>query len=854
MALIVDKAIPVEWAQATGWTRSFSSSPVLSDKGTKRPLIPADEADSAPTLTELLEGENPVNPIGYCGFLSSMSSPFAVIDIDAPKATKAFLQEKRKELEAQAQGPQGTQDALSTYYKMVEENVLSALPQALRTLIQESYAEYSASWTGVHLVIKVDKTQFPKSKAYWKSKEFDGQLSITNNYMVTTGNRLQESSTQIKEVPFALLDILFNISKPSGQELDYTKDNEAIILSETLPSLTEVENALMLIPLDQGPRIQEVYKQVTGSKYEHYDFWLHVGMSLHDYATRAKQLTNGLAMFIKWSVLDKEAFVSDEDVAQKWESFNSQDREDGITYKTLFKLSLAFQFNYPRRVKSRDGVQLLNPEKTEYVNFKYLMEKYHLQLYQANGTEVYLKGDEDIVQKYFMLQGVHSLFGYYGPFDAIMLQSATWRLCQDSLWKGLTGTQSFVQAWLTEKKPEIDVFSLWLDEEDENLPDSYKFPRFFDSNPRRVHNTPEKNTLEYLLSCIEWEEGQDIDLCRLMLEKTMMQLIKLHEPATLQFEDNGGMFALIGPENTYKTTFFKLLLPVPLEYLRKDVNQELASEKNKRDFMRYLSTRTIVLVDEFEGFMDHKRSGSFFKAVISGNVTSFTDIYQTSEKDLKRKAILVGTSNDAKQIISENGSRRLWYAKIVSIDTRKMMDINLHKLYQNIRAEFRERMALGDLPWLMEHADTKKVTQQNKQIRASSSIDLELRELFPYSTDYNITDRPDDIKKIITSYKISELKNGKDNEPSRFMKTSQVSKLLKFNGMDVPPFAELERALSRYCKEFLGHDGKPIYLSSKQGKEMVIDDGRLCSHKKANGVWNYKFWILPTEEDYNVDD
>ena len=73
MALIVDKAIPVEWAQATGWTRSFSSSPVLSDKGTKRPLIPADEADSAPTLTELLEGENPVNPIGYCGFLSSMS-------------------------------------------------------------------------------------------------------------------------------------------------------------------------------------------------------------------------------------------------------------------------------------------------------------------------------------------------------------------------------------------------------------------------------------------------------------------------------------------------------------------------------------------------------------------------------------------------------------------------------------------------------------------------------------------------------------------------------------------------------------------------------------------------------------
>lgn len=847
MALIFDKAIPVEWANTTGWTRSFSGSPILTDKGTKRPLIPANEADSAPTLVELLAGENPVNPIGYCGFLSSMSTPYAIIDIDAPRGIKEMLKAKRAELGESAE-----------FYQMVDEQIIQPLPQPIKTLIQESYAEYSASGTGVHVVIRVDKNQFPqhgakggRAKAYWKARDFDGQLSVSNNYMVTTGRVHASSSGQIKEVPFSLLDLVFGITRDNTDTAEYTHDNETIISSESLPSLTEVENALMIIPLDQGPRIKEVYKQVTGTQYEHYDFWLHVGMALHDYATRAKQLTNGLAMFIKWSVLDKEGFVSDDDVAAKWNSFRSDERPDGITYKTLFKLSLAFQFNYPRRIRAKDGALLLNPEKTEYVNFRYLMDKYHIELYQANGIEIYITGDEDIIQKYFMLQGVNSMFGYYGPYDTTMLQAATWRLCQDSMWKGLTSTQNFVQTWLTERKPEVDMFSKWLDEDDDKLPMEYKYPRYFPQAPRVIINKPEMNTLDFVINCIDFEENQDVDLCKQMLYRTFMQLIKLHEPSAMAFEDNGGMFALIGPENTYKTTFFKLLLPVPLEFLRKDVNQEISSEKNKRDFIRDISTRAIVLVDEFEGFMDQKKSGSFFKSVISGNVTSFTDIYQTREQTLKRKAIIVGTSNDARQIISDNGSRRLWFARIKSIDTMALMNVNFHKLYQNVRNEFRDLLSKGKLPWLMSFNDTKRVTRQNKGIKAMSSVDLNLRELFPYTTEYNVESSNMDLMTLVPNATISAVIPVDSDKPSRFMKTQHVVKLLKFNGFDVPTTAELERSLERFCMAFIGQE-RPAITLPRSAKEAAIERGRLCLNKRKDGNWNHKFWILPIEEDFDV--
>lgn len=855
MALINSSAIPSDWANTAGWTRSYSSSPLLSDRNAKRPLIPADKAKDAPTLVELLDSENQASPIGFCGFLTSMDNAYAIIDIDAPKDVKKMI------LAAQAANQTAAEDAQISIPDLVATHVLLSAPKAVQNLLSITYCEYSVSKTGVHVVLKMDKSLLPKKRAYKHPKDFLGQLSISNNYMVATGDKLDISPSTVAEVPYSILDILFGISESdssqskaqkSEQDSQLIGSSEAILAAEALPSLQEVEAALKLLPLDQSPRIKEVYKKALETEYEHYNYWLQVGMALHNYGQVAKQNANCLALYLTWSATDPTAYTSDADVSAKWDSFRTA--EEGLTYKTIFKLANSFEFQYPRPV-IKDGRRLINPDKNEYCNFKYLMDKYDIKLHMADGTSIYVSGDNDILEKYFHAHNAKWLFGYLGPIESAGLQAATWRLCQDSHWRGLSGTQNFVNAWLTEPKDELDIFKLWLDTEEKDLPEELQYVLMPDQ--RRVHISEfnENSTFDYLKSCVTFDDAQDTALSTKMMYKTFMQLIKFHEPVSLAFEDNGGMFALIGPENTYKTTFFKKLLPQGLEFLRKDVNQELNSEKNKRDFVRYLGTKTIVLIDEFEGFMDNKKSGSFFKSIISGNSASFTDIYQTAESKLRRRAILVGTSNETKQIISDNGSRRLWYAMITGIDTNKLICMNLHKFYRDMREEFRAEVSNGGTPWLLSKKETERVSVQNEGIKARSSLDLDLADMFPYTTSYNVDECGDDIAYLIPKATATSILASSDDAPTRFLKTSQVKKLLKFNGYSDVATAELERALERFCKRFIGQKKKAmIDLSRGNRTPAVIHNGRLCMNRRADNYWNYSYWIVPVAEDFKESD
>lgn len=811
--LVSIQAIPQEWASVTGWTRSKG---LIGTKEMKRPLIDPDKADIAPNLQTLL---SQVDNNAVVGFLTSANTPIVIIDVDAPKEVKKQVSELKKV---------GMYDEAD---KVVRTMVIDTLPPVIRGYMSRTYCEWSLSRTGVHIVLKTDKSAW--DSAYIKAQSWNGQLSIKNNYMVTTGNKLPEAQDTILEVPKEELEILFPPRK-----------TRQVMVEESLPSIEDVKQALFIIPLDQSSRVQNIYSTVFNEQYEHYTFWLRIGMALHDYALKTNSLSTGLELFIKWSATDPVAFDGDEAVARKWASFH----EGEVSYRTLFKVACAFQFNYPRRLRSRDGALLLNPDTTEYVNFKYLMDKYNLVLYSC-GTDIYLKGDEDIIKKYFMLQGVRKLFGFYGPFDTVLLQAATWVLCQDSHWRKLGSTLSFVNRWMAEPKEEVDIFDLWLKTPADQLLDEYKYPRCFGKK-----RSPVPNTFEYVASCIEWADDQNVALCEQMLYRTFMQLIKLHDSRLLTFEDNGGMFALIGPENTYKTTFFKLLLPYPLEFLRKDINQELVGEKNKRDFIRYLSTAAIVLVDEFEGFMDNKKSGSFFKSIISGNITSFTDIYQTKELSLKRKAILVGTSNELRQIISDNGSRRLWFGRIKMIHTDKLLHVNLHEFYNNMKREFHQRVELGQTPWLMEFKETLQITEQNKAIKAASGLDIALRDIFAYTTNYNVHEFT-----MAEWQNLLPFRNGKltlsaltdetqgPQSACRLMKTKQLVKYLEFHGIKVN-WAELERALERFCTDFLGQHND-IKVPTNTTARVMIQRGQLCAHMRPNGTWNHKFWIMPVPED-----
>ena len=76
-----------------------------------------------------------------------------------------------------------------------------------------------------------------------------------------------------------------------------------------------------------------------------------------------------------------------------------------------------------------------------------------------------------------MLDQIQNLFGYYGPFNKTKLYAATLRLCQDSLWQGLSNTKNLVDIWVEQPKVQVDLFNEWLNWPSHTLSNDLKFPR-----------------------------------------------------------------------------------------------------------------------------------------------------------------------------------------------------------------------------------------------------------------------------------------------------------------------------------------------------------------------------------------
>lgn len=756
----------------------------------KAPKIKVNEIDKALTLSELDYENNTV------GIILTGNNEYSIIDVDAPKETKALI--------------------ASGY--SVEDALISKLPKGIRVLIESTYSEYSVSGTGVHIVVKLDKGRAnPYNKAYIKAAAFQGQISFTNNFMIMTGNKLDKSPRDIRELTTSEVDELMELF---AQQKDIEQEQNLPSM-DILPTIQNVEKALNVCPLDQNARVKEVYKAIIGAEYEHYNYWLIISMALHDYGVRSGDRARMYSLFLNWSITDTEAFTGEADCEAKWKSFSQQ--ENSITYKTLFKFAALLEFEYPRQQLSKSGKKTGVPINVEYVNFEYLINKFNIKLFEEDQGSYYLQGDADILEKYFEVQGARYLLGYLGPMTKQQLCGATLRLCQDCRYRNLSSTANLVDTWLTLPRGSVDFFNKWLDTPFEDLPQDFKF----DLQGNYLGAYDENSTFEYLCSCIDWNvEAQDPDLSIKMLYKTFMQLIKFHEPLNTTFDDNGGMLAFIGPENTYKTTFFKMLLPKPLSFLRKELNMPTVSDKGMRDFVRYLSKKAIVQIDEFEGFLDQKKTGPILKAIISGNNMSMTDIYQTADTQMERKAIIVATSNERRHIISANGSRRLWLCEVNKVDTMKLLKFNWHTFYNRMRVAFKLELAEGKLPWLLDFADTKATTRRNENLAAKTDLDLALEMAFGDGDYFTSLDE------------------------SLIMSSAEVLRTLWNYDIRPSSLAALDRALERYCSKYTAEAGryqayKGVGCVLEKGRLVIADDGR----RELRLGRTKRLWVLPKLED-----
>jgi len=772
-----------------------------------------------------------VSEHGDIGLILSPDTTVAAIDVDFLGTKKEQEATRQKAIDAGFAKPETW--STKEYVAWLKENtsLFSSVKDAnLLSFMTETYTEFSPSGLGLHIFLTLtDKDQTDRACLKSNLANFKGQLSIQNCFMTVTRAPVPGCADNLKSASIVDFEGIF------GRPIDLTSSEPKNAITEDLKafifvSKERVKEALDSCPCDPSDKVCTRWKEVTGKELERYDYWLSIGMALHSWGTANSLLTDAYILWLEWSQKDVVKFKSEEDVIEHWRSFSLQD--GGITIATLLAMESGLKFAYPRPILTKEGKKTINPITNEYVNFEYLIKYYKIELYE-DGL-FFLTGEEETMQKYFSKNSFPILGKYYGPYTQKELEAFTLILCQESNWRRLDTTVTHVKTWMAVATKPLDLFKSWIDTPFNNLPENLQkictetgiFPaQTFDNN----------STIEYLFECLNVQaKGKfERDLYFTLFKKFMMQVIKFREPEILNlpFVDNGGMLILTGAENTYKSTFCKLLVPNALDMVRKEINSPITGEKNIRDFLRYFASKAFVQVDEFEAIMDI--NSPFFKNLLSNNDPSFVDIYATQEHKRPRKAVIIGTTNKERLVLSPEGTRRLWFIPVGKIDTTAALKVNLHKLYNDLRVEFRSEFQQGRMPWLLSQEEINYLNFLNQDRAALSDLDIILEEVFPI-----------DGETMPENY-LDNIDAARDKGP-KTLSSMQVRAILTVHGYDRIKPAALDHALERHCGKWtdtLG--GKSLSLGVRMVKKGKLLQGWVEERQR----YNYARWVMPPQKE-----
>jgi hypothetical protein len=170
-------------------------------------------------------------------------------------------------------------------------------------------------------------------------------------------------------------------------------------------------------------------------------------------------------------------------------------------------------------------------------------------------------------------------------------------------------------------------------------------------------------------------------------------------------------------QNTGKTEFFRRLLPKPLA----NYYAESKLDGGKDDDI-LLTKKLIIMDDEFGG--KSKFEAKRFKELTSKASFSIRLPYGRTHRDLKRLAVLAGTTNDLGLISDPTGNRRILPINVLAIDHARYNSIDKTALF----------MAFYDLyqsgfNW---HLSTEDILQLNENSSEFNAINFEAELINQY--------------------------------------------------------------------------------------------------------------------------
>lgn len=606
----------------------------------------------------------------------------------------------------------------------IDHNIdLTKLPSTLSKWIKTNnpYIEISPSGKGLRILARTVSKEVKKNiiSKYAKSKikGFDGQITIHGHYQTFTNNYLQG-----KEIPVmfqSIFDELFAIKyvETKGTIIDFESKKE---VTSVVPFDIEViEKQIMSFPLNQGERIKRIYKNTFGEEYEHYQYWVTIGMGLHELGSKFNPmvLLECKLLFLKWSRLDVESYVDEKDVLSHWDSFAK--KKKNITYASILKLfrNLEFTWPYPRFIQKKNtGL----PDILEYQNFEYLLKHYNITYtLDVVSKKGYITGDQDTLDKYSIPN----------PASKDQLITSFYSMAIDNHFRkySLQASRAHTLHWISQQasKNSVNIFKEWI---------------LSDLEP---YNSEEAqvSTLDYIWSCISISKHYKIfePLFKRFFYIFFMNIIKSHFYEGI-YDDHAGMLLLIGPENSHKTTFFKMLFPEQFREFVADLFENLETPASIRDANKIASNNLIIVINEFDSIYNASNDAKF-KMFLTDRKSTFIDKYMVDETKCFKYAIPAGTTNSTTIKFGRDGTRRIMSVFIQFINTNKLAKVNWHLFYKNFyEKEYKPALAKtsNTLPWILKPNEINELQKLNNDHSAKSSLSMYIRSIFDFYAPFSL--------------------------------------------------------------------------------------------------------------------
>lgn len=802
--------VPKELRDVKQWSISYNKDQL------KRPhhshyqpdgALGADEADR-------LAGD-----LLLCGFYTTSSDPYILLDID------------------HVDDP---------------NNPWDSIPDSVRSfmLARQTYWESSPSGKGLRGVLKLTsaeiKEELQTKRALLISSNGDSSDEAEAHFgppwMTITGNKTTFSVDEIATVTIDELKEVFNVKYKSEvvsmQEVVESNEPLPAVSQDHIPSMLSVKQALSALPLDRNPRVQRAYQNVFNQEYQHYDFWMKVMMAVHNYATVSGKTMECLTLVDEWSHAD-DAYVNSEDVFNHWKSLSN--KETQVTYKTLFKLMNEATLVWPvprKQTKDEKEAQIgLKPNISAYDNFRKVITFFDIKFYRselsAKGMfSVYLTGDRDIMDKFFLSYATDVEFDkYYGPFTRDLLVPCFNAFLQRLGFVGLghQRTREFLGNILSHSHGTINLIKEYIETPLHELPMKYR---------ENIENAHESGILQ-LFECLQIEfvskdRERELNLYRKYYLAWLMGLLRnLYTPSE-EANINNCVLVLTGKEQIRKTSHFKYLLPSFLKKYVVFTPHGFDKSDSMRDLAKIARSNLIVVWDEIEQFLN-TQTESNFKKVIDNNPQTIIDKYKTEEETVTPISIYGATSNQREFKLGDQGSRRMFIIPVSWVDTDKMKTLCWHTIFRELVGFLKTAFDKGTTPWLLTEEELELQLSLHNRFKAKTDFDLLFEEIFDTSVP---------VEYVAGGIKgISSVQNDKSGQ----LKTTKDIQLMlqKYDeNMTYIKRPVLVRALERFCGRYTRTERKSKQLESPK---CTITKGLMQQsiHKK---------WLLPplTAEAHKV--